>query len=85
MDGVPDRSGCADREQRSRRPHPALKPKARRPVEDGGAFFLAIRDWGLRFANARSLPQPAGTVRTEAEVLTRTGREGGGAMSLDAL
>jgi hypothetical protein len=36
---VHDRSGCANRDQPSRWKHPALKPRARCPIGDGGPFF----------------------------------------------
>ena len=50
------------------------------PLETAG-LFLGIRDCGLHFdaeIAERSLPQPAGTVRADAEVNTRAGCGGGG-------
>ena len=65
LDGVHDRCGCADRDQRSRRQHPALTPKARCPIGMVD-LFLVIRDWELRFD---------AEVRADAEVQTRAGCE----------
>jgi hypothetical protein len=57
------------------------------PLETAG-LFLGIRDCGLHFdaeIAERSLPQPAGTVRADAEVQTRAGCGCGGVDAADPL
>jgi len=44
-----------------------------------------VRRQLLRRRSERSFPQPAGTVRADAEVQTRDGCEGGGGMKLDGV